>query len=224
MAFQALEALRTEKVEVLADKGYFKSEEIAKCEDAGIPVYVPKPVTSNARAHGRFAKHDFVYQPHDDVYVCPAGQHLTRRMTRTEANKVMYIYWTNVCGACPIKDQCTTSKERRVRRWEREAVMERVQDRLDRDPDSMRLRRETVEHPFGTIKAWMGATHFKMKTLKHVVTKMALHVLAYNMKRVMAIIGIRELIKAIAAFLRIVTATLARRPEIRSSETLFQAV
>ena len=224
MASQALEALRAEKIEVLADKGYFKSEEIAKCEDAGIPVYVPKPVTSNARAHGRFAKHDFVYQPHDDVYVCPAGQHLTRRMTRTEVDKIMYIYWTNVCGACPIKDQCTTSKERRVRRWEREAVLERVQDRLDRNPDSMRLRRETVEHPFGTIKAWMGATHFKMKTLKHVATEMALHVLAYNMKRVMAIIGIRELIKAIAAFLRIVTATLARRPEIRSSETLFQAV
>ena len=98
---------------------------------------MPKPVTSNARAYGRFAKHDFVYQTHDYVYVCPAGQHLTPRKTRTEANKVMYIYWTNVCGACPIRNQCTTSKERRVRRWKREAVLEGVQDRFHRNPTSV---------------------------------------------------------------------------------------
>ena len=111
----------------------------------------------------------------------------------------MRRYWTTVCRACAIKDQCTTGKERRITRWEHEAVLETVQRRLDEHPEKMRLRRETVEHPFGTIKCWMGYTHFQMKTLKNVGTEMALHVLAYNLKRVINIIGIRPLIAAMMA-------------------------
>ncbi len=201
MAEQARDALQAEIIEVVADKGYFNGEEIAACEKAGIAVYVPKPITSNARFEGRYDKRDFVYDPARDRYTCPAGQHLNYRMSREENGRVIRTYWTNVCATCPLKSDCTTGKERRVRRWENEAVLDRAQDRLDRNPGMMQVRRETVEHPFGTIKAWMGATHFKMKTLKHVATEMALHVLAYNIKRVIEILGVPDLIKAIAAFL-----------------------
>ena len=112
---------------------------------------------------------------------------------------MMRSYWTTACESCAIKHRCTTGKERRVRRWEHEAILERVQKRLDDDPGKIPLRSKTVEHPFGTIKAWMGATHFKMKTMKHVATEMALHVLAYNMTRVMAILGVPGLVKAMKA-------------------------
>ncbi|MEQ1718595.1 MAG: transposase, partial [Hyphomicrobium sp.] len=201
MAAMARDALKSGAVEVLADKGYYKSEEIAACDDAGIAVYVPKPITSNARAEGRFDKRDFVYNPAKDHYVCPAGQHLIHRATSEEKGQSIRVYWTTVCETCPLKRDCTTGKERRIRRWEREDVLERVQARLDSSPGMMRVRRETIEHTFGTLKAWMGATHFKMKTLKHVATEMALHVLAYNIKRVLAIVGIEKLLEAIAAFL-----------------------
>jgi Transposase DDE domain len=214
MAKQARDALDANTIEVLADKGYFKGEEIAACEDAGIAVSVPKPATSNAKAEGRFDKRDFVYDAAKDQYVCPAGQQLSRRMTREEDGQVVHVYWTNVCATCPLKRDCTTGKERRVRRWEREDVLERVQARLASNPDAMQMRRETVEHPFGTLKAWMGATHFKMKTLQHVATEMALHVLAYNIKRVLAIIGVTEILKAIAALLSLFASLRAasRRP------------
>ena len=201
MAEQAREALKAETIEVLADKGYFNGEEIAACEEAGIDVYVPKPATSNSRAQGRFDKEEFIYDRENDHYICPAGQQLTRRMTTEEKGRAIHAYWTSTCGACPLKSDCTTGKERRVRRWEREDVLERAQARLDSFPGAMQQRRETAEHPFGTIKAWMGATHFKMKTLAHVATEMALHVLAYNIKRVIAILGVPELVETITAFL-----------------------
>jgi len=98
-----------------------------------------------------------------------------------------------------MRPQCTPGKYRRISRWEHEAVLDKVEPRLDRKPDMMKLRRSTVEHPFGTIKYWMGSTHFQMKTLKHVSTEMSLHVLAYNLKRVMNILGIKPLIQAMQA-------------------------
>ena len=140
--------------------------------------------------------------------MCPAGQRLTYRMTGDEDGRKIRTYWTNTCEACPLKSDCTTGKQRRITRWEHEAVLEKVPRRLDKKPDMMHLRRETVEHPFGTIKSWMGSTHFQMKTLKNVATEMALHVLAYNMKRVMTIIGVPELMKAIAVFLAWMTAMM----------------
>jgi transposase len=197
MAVKARDALEAERIEVLADRGYFKSEEIAACEEAGVETYVPKPLTSNARAEGRFDRRDFVYDHESNSYVCPAGEKLTYRMTTTEAGKVMHRYWSSVCAACALKQHCTTSPQRRIARWEHEEVLERAQGRLDQRPDAMIVRRSTVEHPFASIKAWMGATHFKMKTLKHVATEMALHVLAYNLKRVMAILGVPKLLGAI---------------------------
>jgi hypothetical protein len=156
-------------------------------------------MTSNSKAEGRFGKQDFRYVAEDDVYICPAGERLVRSFTTQENGLVLHRYLTNVCQSCSIKHRCTTAKERRITRWEHEHVLEAVQRRLDEHPEKMRQRRETVEHPFGTMKARMGATHFLMKTLPRVASEMALHVLAYNMTRVMSIMGIRPLTAAIRA-------------------------
>jgi hypothetical protein len=169
------------------------------CDEADITVTLPKPMTSGAKAKGRFGKQDFVYLAEDDVYRCPAGERLVYHSTTQERGLTLHRYWTNVCQSCAIKDRCTTGKERRITRWEHEHVLEAVQKRLDEHPEKMRERRETVEHPFGTIKSWMGSTHFQMKTLKRVGPEMASHVLAYNLKRVINIMGIRPLIAAMMA-------------------------
>lgn len=199
MAKRAKAVLGTDTLDVVADRGYFDSDEILTCDQADISVTLPKPVTSGAKAHGRFGKEDFRYLAEEDVYICPAGERLTYRYTREEAGRAIRRYWTDVCADCAIKHLCTPGKERRVSRWEHEEVLEAVQRRLDENPQAMRQRRETVEHPFGTIKARMGATHFLMKRLDNVRTEMALSVLAYNLTRVMNIIGIRPLIRAMAA-------------------------
>jgi len=191
--------LGVERLEVVADRGYFNSEEILACEEAGITVTLPKPLTSGAKAQGRFGKQDFRYVADEDVYLCPAGERLTYRFTSEEHGLILRRYWTTACPTCAIRDRCTTGKERRISRWEHEHVLEAVQRRLDENPQAMRQRRETVEHPFGTIKLWMGATHFLMKGLKNVRTEMALNVLAYNLTRVMNIIGIGPFMAAIRA-------------------------
>jgi transposase len=195
----AKEALKVEKLEAVADRGYFNGEEIKACEDAGITVTLPKPMTSGAKADGRFGKQDFVYLAEEDVYRCPAGEQLIYRMTTVENGLKMRRYWTNACRACPLKAKCTKGPERRITRWEHEQVVEAVQERLDKNPEAMRTRRETVEHPFGTLKMRMGATHFLCKTLPKVATEMALCVLGYNMTRVLNIVGIKPLLAAIAA-------------------------
>ena len=199
MAKRTKAVLAVDELDVVADRGYFSSLEILACDKADITVTLPKPVTSGAKAKGRFGKQDFRYIANDDVYICPAGERLTYRSTREESGLRLRRYWTNVCQRCAIKARCTTGTERRVTRWEHEHLLEDVQERLDVHPEKMRQRRETVEHPFGTIKMWMGATHFLMKRLTNVRTEMALSVLAYNLTRVMNIIGIRPLIAAIAA-------------------------
>jgi transposase len=199
MATLTKDTLGSDTLEVVADRGYFSSIEILKCEEAGITVTLPKILTSSGKLRGRFVKPDFVYVATDDVYRCPAGERLTRRYTNEEKGLTVSRYWTNACQTCTIKDQCTTGKERRITRWEHEHLLEAMQQRLDENPDRMRQRRETVEHPFGTIKSWMGYTHFQMKTLKNVGTEMALHVLAYNIKRVINIIGMGSLIAAMKA-------------------------
>ena len=189
--------MRTDTLEAVADRGYFNSPEILECHECGITVTLPKPMTSGAKSEGRFGKQDFVYLPDEDVYRCPAGERLTYRYSNEEDGKELRRYWTTACSHCLLKPQCTTGPERRITRWEHEHVLEAVQQRLDANPNAMRQRRETVEHPFGTIKARMGATHFLMKTLPKVAAEMALHVLAYNLTRVMNIIGIKPLMAAI---------------------------
>jgi len=189
--------LEVEKLDVVADRGYFSGEEILACEKADITVTLPKPMTSNSKAAGRFGKQDFRYVAAEDVYVCPAGQRLAYSFTTEDKGLVLRRYRTKACQSCSIKNACTTAKERLISRWEHEHVLEAVQRRLDEHPEKMRQRRETVEHPFGTIKARMGATHFLMKTLPKVATEMALHVLAYNLTRVMNIVGVKPLLVAI---------------------------
>ena len=199
IAEQAKEAIGTEELNVVADRGYYKAEEILACEEAGITTYLPKTQTSNNLSKGYFDKRDFIYNAKNDEYVCPAGERLIRRTRHHERNQVLYRYWCSTCQSCAIKSQCTTGKERRVTRWEHEATLDRLQARLDDEPEMMRIRRSTVEHPFGTIKMWMGATHFLMKTLKRVNAERSLHVLAYNLKRVIIIMGPQSLIMAIQA-------------------------
>ena len=199
MAKQAKAVLGRDKLAVVADRGYYSGREIRACEQAGIEAYLPKPKTSGNKARGQFDRSEFHYKADDDEYECPAGERLIYRFSRTEAGKEIRRYWSSACTACPIKSQCTTGQYRRVGRWVHEAVVERAQARLDRQPDAMRVRRATVEHPFGTIKSWMGSTHFSMKTLPRVSTEMSLHVLAYNMKRVINLVGTRQLIAAIQA-------------------------
>jgi transposase len=199
MAVAARDAMASDQIEAIADKGYYKSEEILACEEVGVAVVVPKPQTSNAGARGQFDKADFAYDAEADAYVCPAGEQLIYRFTGQQDGKAIRTYWSSNCAGCVIKEKCTNSKERRIRRWEHEDVLERVQQRLDKDPTQLAVRSMTVEHPYGTIKSWMGATHFKMRRLKNVATEMALHVLAYNMTRVMNIMSVPALIKAMKA-------------------------
>jgi predicted deacetylase len=188
--------LQTDSLEVVADRGYFSGEEILACDQAGITVTLPKPQTSGAKSEGRFGKQDFVYLPEEDVYRCPAGERLQYRFTSVEHVLRLRRYWTNACRTCALKSRCTAAVQRRITRWEHEQVIEAVQRRLDENPQAMRQRRETVEHPFGTTKARMGATHFLMKTLPRVASEMALHVLAYNLTRVMNIMGTGPLMAA----------------------------
>jgi transposase len=200
MAQKAKEALGADSIEVLADRGFYDSKELLACDQAGVIAYVPRVSTSNAKAEGRFGKQDFVYKADKDFYLCPAGERLTYRYSRKEDGKTLRAYWTSVCPQCPLKEKCTTGKERRISRWEHEAVLEAAQDRLDRNPDMMIMRRSTVEHAFGTLKFWMGSAHFLMKRLRNVRTEMSLHVLSYNMKRVMNILGVPGLLQAMQAY------------------------
>jgi hypothetical protein len=186
MAQSARDASGIEELMVVADRGYFDGEEILACEEAGITTFLPKPQSSGSKADGRFGKQDFVYIAKDDEP--PSGGSAidqARDDNRGRHDPAQLL----VFAACPMKAQCTTGKERRVKRWEHEAVIEAMQARLDRDPEKMRVRRQTVEHPYGTIKAWMGATHFLTKMLGRVTTEMSLHVLAYTLKRVTKILG-----------------------------------
>jgi transposase len=197
MARQAKSAMAVEALRVVADRGYYRSEELLACERAHISPCLPKPATSNNQAKGQFGRDDFRYIVDDDAYECPAGQRLVWRMTTQEKGKTLHRYWSSACPSCPIKAQCTSGKHRRMARWDHEAVLEAAQARLERHPEMMRIRRATVEHPFGTLKAWMGSTHFLTRTLEHVSTEMSLHVLAYNLKRMLKLFGAQSLIEAI---------------------------
>ncbi len=199
MAAAARQAIGKEKLLAIADRGYFSGPQIKKCHDAGIDAMLPKPMTSNAKAENRFDKSDFICIARDDEYQCPAGQRAIYRFTREENGLQIRRYWTSACPSCPMKSQCTPSDYRRISRWEHEPVMEAVQRRLDKRPDAMTVRRRTVEHVFGTLKHWMGSTHFLTRTFANVRTEMSLHVLAYNLKRFIAILGIARTMKAVTS-------------------------
>ena len=198
IAEQARTWTGVETLDAVADRGYYASEEIRTCEEAGITVTLPKPMTSNSKAAGRFGKQDFRYVAAEDAYVCPAGQRLADSLTTKDRGLVLRRYRTDACQSLAIKRSCTTGNERLISRWEHEAALETVQARLDHHPEKMTMRRQTAEHPFGTIKCWMGATHFLTKRLPK-KNRDGAQLLAYNMKRVMAIIGVAGLLQALAA-------------------------
>jgi transposase len=199
MSAQAQEAIGKKDLTVVADRGYYSGTEILACEELGVLPLVPKPLTSGNRAQGLFDKRDFVYHAARNEYRCPAGQTAPWRFTTVEHGLQIDKYWSSACPSCSMKSQCTTGTNRRITRWEHEHVLDRMQQRLNVWPNPMRLRRQTVEHPFGTLKAWMGATHFLTKSLPRVKAEMSLHVLAYNLKRVMNILGIAGLMAVLKA-------------------------
>lgn len=196
MAGAAREAMGKRRLQAVADRGYFSGTEIKACTEAGITPLVPKPMTSGAKAEGRFSKADFIYIPKDDEYQCPAGQRAIYRMTTVENGLSLHRYWSSACPRCPLKPRCTPSDYRRITRWEHEAILEAMQRRLDRAPQAMTMRRRTIEHVFGTLKHWMGSTHFLTRGLPQVSTEMSLHVLAYNLKRVVQLLGMKGTMKA----------------------------
>jgi transposase len=200
MALRAQEATGCEEITALADRGYFSGDQVLSCEGTGIAPVVPKTLTSSGTKRGYFTRYDFVYDAEQDRYTCPAGATLTRSRPRSTTKDDFHEYrHLSACFTCPLKPRCTPDKLRRIKRWKHEDVLDRMQARLDRMPDAMGIRRQTVEHPFGTLKAWMGSTHFLTKTLEKVRTEMSLHVLAYNLKRMIAIFGVAPLMEAIRA-------------------------
>jgi hypothetical protein len=198
MATQAKAALQREDMHILADKGYFSAQEILACHEAGITVTVPRSDTSGARPKGHFVKADFAYEHDADIYRCPAGQALTHRTTTEQQGLQMRRHWTNACKDCDLKSRCTTGQERRVSRWGHELLVE-ASDARRRSPSApMSVRRSTVEYPFGMIKSWTGSGHFLTRRLSGVRTEMALNVLAYNIKRMIALVGIKALMATVS--------------------------
>ena len=198
MAEQTNDILKQDHLTVVADRGYFNGPQIKACEDLGIEVLVPKPDTSMNKAAGFFGRERFIYDVNKDEYRCPAGERAIWRLASIERGLLLHKYWSSACPHCTIKSQCTTSINRRIHRWEHEDVLERMLARLAETPDAMKIRRRTVEHVFGTLKSWMGSSHFLTRTLPRVSTEMSLHVLAYNLKRMMKIFGVQPLIRAMA--------------------------
>ena len=197
MAEQARKAMAKKKLTVLADRGYFSGEELLKCDKAGIKAFVPKTYTSAIASEGRFTKDAFHYEGRHNQYRCPAGERLIYRGTNLNKNMMMHSYWSSNCPNCEIRSKCTTSKYRKIQRWIHADVVEKVEKALEKAPKKMSIRRQTVEHTFGTLKSWMGSTHFLTKRLDNVSAEMSLNVLAYNIKRTMSLIGVKPLIRAI---------------------------
>ena len=198
MAFKAQQATGCARITALADRGYFNGDQVLSCEGTGVAAVMPKTLTSSGAKRGFFTRQDFIYDAEHDHYTCPAGAKLTKAKRRADhAEDFDFYRHLSACFTCSLKPHCTPTKLRRVKRWEHEDVLDRMQDRLDRMPDAMDVRRQTVEHPFGTLKAWMGATHFLTRTLDNVRTETSLHVLAYNLKRMIAIFGVGSLIAVI---------------------------
>jgi transposase len=199
MSRKAREATGYEEVTVLADRGYYNGDEVLACEGTGILPVIPKTQTSGNTKRGLFTVADFIYDAGNDRYTCPAGEHLTRGKVRSDRRDNIDHYRNlTACLTCALKPRCTPDKIKRVKRWEHEGVLDKMQARLDRMPEAMTIRRQTVEHPFASLKAWMGSSHFLTRTLQRVQTEMSLQVLAYNMKRMINILGARPLMQAIA--------------------------
>ncbi|KGJ88349.1 IS1182 family transposase [Colwellia psychrerythraea] len=200
MTKQTLNALGKSVTTILADKGYYSRQDIKDTQDLGVSTLVPKTDTSGSEKKGIFNKSLFQYNQDNDVYICPAGNELQHRFNAIEGGLDIKIYFNGMaCKNCTIRSQCTRSKKdpRRMRRWIHEADMEKMEALLKAMPDAMLQRKQTVEHPFGTIKLWAGVTHLLTRGFKNVSTELNLHVLAYNLKRMLSIFGSEILMKEV---------------------------
>jgi len=199
IADQAKTALDAKTLTVIADPGYYKGEQIVDCYAAGIKALVPKVDTSGSKSKGRYSKADFRYDAERNEYICPAGQRLTYRFDSVEHGMRLWVYMTYQCSSCPLQAKCTSGSARRIKRWEHEAVLDAAQAELKKYPQAMRQRKRLVEHPYGTIKHWMGSTHFLMKRLPNVQAEMSLHVLAYNLRRAINVLGVPKIMEQLQA-------------------------
>lgn len=195
----ARDTLGVDKIDVVADRGYFKIEDIEACEAAGVTPYVPKPVRGSAVAAGLFTKNQFSYDAAADTYICPGDQVLRFRGHRPVREDVRLNVYANVaaCKDCALKVRCTNAASRLVTRYENEAVLERMAERLASRPEVLDQRRESVEHPFGSVKQWMGQGAFLMRRIENVRAEFSLTSIAYNLRRAITLVGIPTLIDAV---------------------------
>jgi transposase len=199
MAQSTKQILGQRELQVVADMGYYNHEELKGCEEAGITAYVSKPIVSKNTARGLFGKEKFVYEPDGDGYRCPAHERLDFRFESEENGKKFRYYWTQACPGCALKARCTTDPRfHRIKRWEHEGIVERIEQRVRANPLIMKLRKQIVEHPFGTIKFWNDQRHFLMRGLDKVKGEFSLSTLAYNIKRAINVLGVRALLAALA--------------------------
>ena len=198
MAIRARKLLQVQYLEALADMGYYDGREVKASLAAGVTPYIPKPNTSANTRLGLFAKRDFHFDPDNDCYWCPAEQALSYRFQTTELNRDIRYYATSACKACRLRPRCTRNKGgRRITRWVDEHLLEEMQHRVQAEPEKVKRRKCIVEHPFGTIKNSMNQGHFLMRGLPNVRSEMSLTVLAYNIKRVINILGVQNMVAAL---------------------------
>ena len=199
MAKKAKETLGVESLEVVADRGYYNGEEVKTCEESGMTVYVPRPNNSSNLKRGLFTKKAFVYEPEKDCYRCPAGKELSYRFNSVEQGRAVRSYEIFGCNSCELKSKCSINKRgrRRITRWVNEAILEAMARRVAEHPEKMELRRCLAEHPFGTIKRVMNQGYFLMRGLTKVGAETSLTILAYNLKRVINILGVRTMMEAV---------------------------
>ncbi len=197
VAKEAKETLAVETLEVVADPGYYNNADVSLCVERGIQPYIRKVDTSANTARGLYAKKDFHYDAEKDVYLCPAGVELTHRFNTYEKGRALRYYRTSQCAQCPLKDKCTRNQSRTITREEDEGVMEAMAQRVKAHPEKMKSRKALVEHPFGTIKRWFGYTYFLVKGLEMVRAEWSLITLSYNIKRVLNLVSLPELLSAL---------------------------
>ena len=198
MAQKGKELLGVETLEVVADRGYYNGGEVKACEQSGMTVYVPQPNNSSNLKRGLFTKEDFTYDPEKDCYRCPAGKELSYRFNSVEQGRPVRSYEIFGCNSCELKSQCSINKKgrRRITRWVDEAILEAMARRVAENPEKIELRKCLAEHPFGTIKRAMNQSYFLMRGLTKVGAEASLTILAYNLKRVINILGVSKMMEA----------------------------
>ena len=199
MAKKAKETLGVETLEVVADRGYYNGEEVKACAQSGITTYVPKSNTSSNLKRGLFTKEDFIYEPDKDCYRCPAGKELSYRYQTLEQGRLMRSYEISGCKSCELISKCSINKKgiRVIKRWVDEAILESMARRVAENPEKLELRKCLAEHPFGTIKRAMNQGYFLLRGLTKIGTEVSLTILAYNLKRVINILGVRKMVEAL---------------------------